>query len=317
MDRYAARNARNRSVNRDRGKERSAQLSLGSLATIIVAVATFSGYLVAYGWRSGEAFFYGIPSELVSVSIEDALRFSVPLVMVLSCWVIITVVDVISRGEEKRKYHPFGIAFSLIFMAIVTVGIIFRSVWDSSAWSLAISLTLIAFFVVSVVLILRSMFSEKKSMLAAALVGGVFMVQSVSDHPALPMVIFFIASFVVFGYIGYIQKLNSEKRLPQWIEAVRPSLVGGSLLAAIALMSLFSFFGGNRMAQMEERIVLSDQYENKQIILTTYAGNRSITGNVDEDGNITSYQSRFLTDESGWHVEPILIKGNTLLSFSA
>lgn len=85
---------------RTKFREGNKRISLGALSGILVALASFLGYFLAYGWRVGEAHFYGIEQGLVSVTLEDGLRFALPLILIFACVAVVFGAD---RSEEEAK----------------------------------------------------------------------------------------------------------------------------------------------------------------------------------------------------------------------
>ena len=287
------------------------RISFGALMSIVVAVATLSGYLVAYSWRSGEAAFFGIPTELMSVSLEDALRFAVPMVIVFGCLVVIVIVDDASKRKRGRKK-----TIALVSIAIASCVLALAGLANVSSLNAIASLLVIGCFVVFLITTLCCLCSRWESVLVSGFASIELVVLCVNNSPAIPAAVLFASMVVLLAYVARMRKYIPYKGLPNWITHMRLPYHALGLGILVALLCLLSFFGGNRMAQTRERIVLSESVQGREVVLATYSGDRSILGFVLPDGAIASYRVANLTGESDWHIESIDVEGATYMSAS-
>lgn len=287
------------------------RISLGALTSIIVAVATLSGYLVAFNWRSGEAAFFGIPTELMSVSLEDTLRFAVPMVMAFSCLVVVAIIDdAIKKKRSGRK------TIALFSIAVALCALTLTGLANVASLNIFTSLLVVGCVVFFVITFLYSLYTRWESVLVSGFVLIELTTLCVSDLPTVPVVVLFASTLVLLLYVARMRRYFPYKGLPNWIIRTRLPYHALAVGIVVALLCILSFFGGNRMAQTRERIVLSESDQGREVVLATYSGDRSILGLVWADGTIASYRVVSLADESDWHIEPVHIEGATYIPIS-
>lgn len=296
---------------RTKPQMQESRISLGALTTIVVAAATLSGYLVSYSWRSGEAAFFGIPTDLLSVSLEDTLRFGVPMAMAFICLIVVTIIDdAIKRKRSKRK------TIVLASIALASCICVIVALASKSALNVVMSLLVIACFAAFVIASLWCLCTRWESMVVSGFVAIELIVLCVSNSPTVPAVVLFASAVVLLAYVVRTRRYFPYRGLPNWIKRTRLPYHALGVGILVALLCLLSFFGGNRMAQTQERIVLSEFGQGREVVLATYSGDRSILGFIRPDGTIASYRVASLSDESDWRIELVHIKGITYIPLS-
>ena len=295
---------------RTKFREGEKRISLGALSGVLVAFTSFLGYLIAYGWRIGEARFYGIEQGLISVSLEDGLRYSVPIVLIFVCVIVVFGVDQDEEEEaeksRKTKWVVFGVALLAFVVDVVAFGVFANNRQSfPTVLTLIIGIILVIVVFVSLVLIVLN---KKTSIGALVAITLAYLVEIFCNNSTVSAIAIAGLSFALLIYLGIEGRLSANRIIaPIKSSLVIPfSVIGVALLGCVFLCSMSM---GYYVAGRQQHIVL----DSDEVVLATYNSDRSIMGTIDEQGNIVAYRVGNLSDESqSWTVQEVTIKGNSL-----
>lgn len=295
--------------------DRHAGVSLSSASALIVALATLFGYFLAFAWRGAEAAYYGIPYDLISVSVEDGLRYVIPLVLLFICYVVVISVDYrqVETWDKRFLIHN-TIQFVSNFVAM---GICLISISNPTSDENVVFQSIMLFLLVIsacflFIAAMRYILVDRFSMAILLILSVSFIVFTQSNTMVINALVIFITSVVMLVYVikrdDKISLLMKPHRSHRLINPLA-FLTGSLFVAGIIVLSVWTGFyaAGNK-----EHLVLSD--DAKQVVLTTYSGDRSVIGTIDDDGNIVSYRMINLSDDDReWRIEKVTIAGRSFL----
>lgn len=311
--RYPSIHASTYALSRFRARNRDKKVSLGTFAGLLAILAPFAGYLLAYGWRSGEAQFYGIKQELIGISLDDCFRFAFPLALVFICMAVVTRVDLGKKREtgnapKKRRSGVIGCAIGFVVSAILSVVLAY---FHLSPWSLLVLIASMLLLVATLIFLMSSVLSLRTSRFAFGAIAVSYFVEILFDGPIATSVVVIVLAFTLLSYLGKEGMLSAKRGItPVKVNLVMPyCALGGALLGAAFLFATISGFNA---AGFQQHIVL----DSREVVLTTYSGDRSVIASVDEEGNISTYRIANLSDESQpWTVKKPDLKGKPLFDF--
>lgn len=286
------------------------RISLGAFSGFLAILAPFMGYLLAYGWRSGEAQFYGIKQDLVGVSVEDGLRFALPLALILVCMVVVTSVDLDKRkevGEVSKKRKALFLVGLVGFFVAAAVSIVFAYFGKG----LLSSMVLVGGMVLAMVMfasLVPSLLSRKSSIIAFIVIAASYITEIFVNVPSVIAIVVTVLAFTLLVYLGFEGMLSAKRAItPIKNSLVMPCCVFGAVLLGVAFT--LAVITGFNAAQYQQHVVL----HSGEVVLTTYNGDRSIVGTVDEQGNIEAYRVVNLSNEpQTWTVKKLALKGKPL-----
>lgn len=286
------------------------RISLGAFSGFLAILAPFMGYLLAYGWRSGEAQFYGIKQDLVGVSVEDGLRFALPLALILVCMVVVTSVDLDKRketGEVSKKRKAVFLIGLVGFLVAAVVSVVFSNSGQGFLSSMTLAIGMV-FVVALFASLLPSVLSQKSSIIAFIVIAASYFAEIFVNVPTVIAIVVAVLAFTLLFYLGFEGMLSAKRATtPIKNNLVMPYFVLGVAILGAAFM--VAAITGFNAAGYQQHVVLG----SGEVVLTTYNGDRSIVGTVNEQGGIEAYRVVNLSDEpQTWTVEKLVLKAKPL-----